>query len=68
LWRGIEVLEHDDFLTHSLGQVRFALKADIDRHDRHVSLVSIADMRHSLNLGPAAYFEATIRTPPILRC
>jgi len=27
-----------------------------------------ADMCHSLNLGPAAYFEATIRTPPILRC
>jgi len=62
------VLEHDDFLTHSLGQVRFAFKADIDPHDRHVSLVSIADMRDLLNLGPAAYFEATIRTPPILRC
>src|SRR6476646_752051 len=42
-------------------------KADMCAALDYVCFGPIADMRQSLNLGPA-YFEATIRTPPIFRC
>jgi hypothetical protein len=42
-------------------------KADMCSAVAHVRFGPIADMCHPLNLGSAAYFEATIRTPPILR-